>query len=290
MIKLQSLFVALCFILVSSANASQTYSVTPCSSDKNGKIDFSDAPASYGVACNQTPYWQKLGSTWDADNIDQAVGADDATDDGVTWSIWSEDTQSWGEYSNDNVITEGDQVQFRYEFNRISGGSHYYDNLKVWFDTDLSNAGPYDNSAFDDGGDVITDVKWYKEQDSLEIGAYEDQSHSTSTNGLTNKYNSSVTSLVHYEVVSIPMNLDIPLGQETAETWLRARVVCSNSLYFYSDNMTMDATGYQDQGEVEDYKIVIARRSTIPSEVPAPASLAIFAMSLLVISRKKATK
>ena len=80
--------------------------------------------------------------------------------------------------------------------------------------------------------------------------------------------------------------MTIPTNSAIGDIWLRARVVCSTSLGLYSDNMNLIATGYQHQGEVEDYKLtVVARAPAAP--VPEPATLFIFALGLLSLAANR---
>ena len=242
--------------------------------------DYSDAPASYGTACHLTPYWQKLGDGWDSDTAagSQVVGSDDATDDGVVWRVSSDDGQSWSEFGNDVEITQGDQVEFQYTFNRSTSGSHYYDQLKTWFDWDI------DGSFEDD--DVITNIDWHKLYDSdyLEGDAWDDERMwgQGGYNRLYDKNNNGDTQLVYTQ------SIQIPLDAVTGDTWMRARVVCSNSLSHYTSNMTMDSTGFQDQGEVEDYKLTILAKSTPPpTDVPEPSGLILFASAIAFLGSRK---
>lgn len=287
MFKIRDLLSVLLVVCSFASNATGTFSITECSSKFNNQMDFSDAPASYGVACHDTNYWQELGDKWDTDNeqVDpntmlQPVNAEIYTDDGVAWRVSSDNGLTWSDFSTDQEIAQGDKVEFMFEFNRNYEGNHVYDNLKAWFDFEI-------DGEFSNTDDVITDIKWFKEEDSdrLENGVADASNdvasdwHNTRNN---NKLNSADTSLVYIQSV------DIPLDQVIGETWLRARVVCSNSLEHYSENMTMDATGYQHQGEVEDYKItIVARNTTPPSEVPEPSALALFAAGLLFAARKR---
>ena len=248
--------------------------------------DYSDAPASYGTACHLTPYWQRLGDSWDSDTVadSQVEGSDNASDDGVVWRVSSDEGQSWSEYGNDVEITQGDQVEFQYTFNRSETGWHYFDQLKSWFDWDID--GSFDNS------DIVTEINWNKlvDSDKLEGDALSDEQQwgQGGYNGLWSDrvgydvWNNGDTQLVYTQTI------EIPLDAVTGETWMRARVVCSNSLSNYASNMTMDATGFQDQGEVEDYKLTILAKSTPPpTDVPEPTGLVLFASALAFLGSRK---
>ncbi len=88
-------------------------------------FDYTDAPASYGIASNYDPSWQRLGTTWTAESSPIANNGD--VDDGVTWSI------NGGSYGH-NDITVGDQVTFQFVMYKELWGQHNTDYLRAWID------------------------------------------------------------------------------------------------------------------------------------------------------------
>ena len=91
-------------------------------------------------------------------------------------------------------------------------------------------------------------------------------------------YNSNITFANFYKKLTIP--LDAMLG----DTWMRVRLVCENSISQYSANQILDATGYQHQGEVEDYKLTIVAKT---ATVPEPATLFMFALGIFALGAKR---
>ncbi len=138
--------------------------------------------------------------------------------------------------------------------------------MKVWVDWN-------GNKSFEENSsEILFNDKWYKNHDKNDVL----NANTTNSNSDLGTTNNSDTLRVYRTVVDIP--LDAVLG----DTWMRARVVCENSLQYHSENMNLIATGYQHQGEVEDYKLAI-------NHVPEPTTLLVFASALfgLMLNRKK---
>ncbi len=276
--------VLLSFNILSSAQAGETVS---CASWANGNNDFGDASAEYAEACHQTDAWQSLGEAWSADN---GSSANDDSDDGVTWRTSSDGGITWSEYGNES-ITQGDLVEFQFSVNRSIDGNHAYDELKAWVDWDS-------DYSWDNSDEVLIDEVWAKNEtsDGVEDNTYwswwvlqsralselrkSDYQNNTWTdvwNDDLQDYNSAQTHAYFYSQID---TTDIDVGQY----WLRARVVCENSLSQYSDNYALEAWGYQDQGEVEDYLLTITASSkAIVTPIPEPAGLALFALGFGII-------
>lgn len=284
------------FVLLACANDAFAGAAVSCENKGNSSNwDYSDAGNGYGVACHQTDYWQRLGDNWDTDVSGDAdvVGSDDPTDDGVTWRTSSDGGLTWTDFNSTNTVAQGDLVEFRYEFNRINGGWHLYDELKSWIDWDQS-------TSWDNDDEVIENVRWYKDQDSNDQdlwinhygsyyyannhSAYKNfcQNYGYKWNGDAKKCNSNDLSRVYIKQV------EVPLTAALGETWLRARVVCENSLTNYSNGMLLDSTGFHDQGEVEDYAITItAKRPPTSVVVSEPAGIALFSSTLMLLGMRR---
>jgi hypothetical protein len=281
------------------------------SSGSDTAFDYGDAPASYGSACNDTAEWQRLGSKWDTDAPNQTKNADNSTDDGVTWRVKNADG-SWSRWNRGNELTQGQEVEFRFKVTRAIYGTHEYDLLKAWFD--WNGNGVFDNTDFNSGGDTIIESKWYKDQNFSNSGfsdiginknasviadgkpsnndgnqAYNDSFYRDYGRNNTRyywnddlgKYNSRDTTGFFVTKITIPLTATL------GETWLRARVVCENSLTSHSVNDNLLPTGYQHQGETEDYRVTIAAKKVDVSE---PSTLAILAIALLGFANSRRKK
>lgn len=268
-IKIAALFV------IGFSGFSQAGTVISCVDKSNAhkmngyssNYDYGDAPSSYGVACHDTDRWQNLGNDWDVDSATNVVDSDNTTDDGVSWRTSSDGGNTWSDWSSDQVLRQGDQVEFKFEVTRSNDGGHEYDELKAWVDWNQ-------DSNWDNASEVVEQEVWNKNE--APDGTLD--TSSPHYNGDLGTNNSNITFATFYETLNIP--LDAVLG----DTWMRARVVCENSLSQYSVNHVLDATGYQHQGEVEDYKLTVVAKAV---SVPEPSTLFIFALSLIGLAVKR---
>ena len=255
--------------------------------DANTSYDYGDATG-YSEACHATNNWQQLGEnpqqlagdnraannddSWTSETTQNSV---DVGDNGVTWRVQNPVDLSWSAFGNEALIA-GANVEFQFVVTRSNQGNHEFDQLKAWGDWN-------DNGVFDDS-EKIMDQKWYKVANSFadkkmlgnQLGGW---NNDPLVNGGTTDSirNSGITSDI------LTVSYTIPVEAHISETWIRARIICENSL---TDEDRMDevflATGYYHQGEVEDYKVAV-------TSVPEPTTLFVFGSALigLVLSRKK---
>ena len=292
----------LCFSNVSFAG-----SVTSCASAANysdGTKDFGDATTSskggtYGEACHETNAWQQLGSAgangitntmndvnsanegW---NGESSQKSEDTGDNGVSWRV-ADENGVFGAYGQPE-LTLGQTVEFKFDVTRSQKGTHKFDQLRAWVDWNgedgFSNRDMF--HATKSGGERLITEKWYKDKSSNDDknGVYTNNVNTDLSSARRTKYNHSDTTRSYSVTTTIPMDAIV------GDTWMRARIVCENSLTTHASNMNLLATGYHDQGEVEDYKLTINARP--PTPVPEPTTLLVFGTALigLVLSRKKA--
>jgi hypothetical protein len=276
----------LCFSNISFA--SEVISCESKSSNGTATFDYGDADVSnngtvYGSACHDTNRWQQLGWTGDGDlegdtglhsdsdnanagwTGEQSQNAVDQGDNGVRWRI-KDSGANWGR----GELTQGDLVEFFFIVKRSNEGNHKFDQLKAWNDWN-------GNGIFEDSENII-DEKWYKNQDrNGNLNANSGNSNSD----LPTDNNADVWRK-YYSEITVPVNAVI------GDTWMRARVICENSLVSAND-YTLSSTGYYHQGEVEDYKLAINQAFQPAVTVPEPSTLFVFGSALigLVLSRKK---
>jgi hypothetical protein len=288
-----------------------------CSGRDGGNHDYSDAPGTYGVACNNSSgRWQALGpngsgtdtsptgtnagsslndgyklttasKTWTAESgVNSGIDGDMTTingvavdtDNGVHWRTSSDGGITWSDYGNGD-ITQGDTVEYRFGVARSTDGTHEYDRLKVWADWNK-------NEVFDnDASEILYEKDWALHEDSN--GNATDAPNPSEKN---TKLNNDLSNLAGHNVYNssqyysyFTQQVTIPIDALTGDTWLRARIVCENAIterHGYGSS-TMLATGYYNQGETEDYKIKIIAKVV---DVPEPSTLLVFAIGLLGIT------
>ena len=264
--------------------------------DANTSYDYGDATG-YSEACHATNNWQQLGEnpqqlagdnraannddSWTSETSQNSV---DGGDDGVLWRVQNADG-SWTAFGNE-ALTAGANVEFQFVVTRSNQGNHQFDQLKAWGDWNA-------NGVFDDS-EEITDQKWYKVADSFAAGNVAGDANLYGNSGWNNdplvnagNNNSIRNSGITSEILIVP--IQIPTEAIINDTWIRARIICENSLtHADRDNEVFLATGYYHQGEVEDYKVAVNKPSV--TSVPEPTTLFVFGSALigLVLSRKKA--
>jgi hypothetical protein len=321
--KYIKIFIAVLISSISSHVFAATSPITSCNGRDSGNHDYSDAPGTYGVACNNSSgRWQALGpngsgtdtspagtnagsslndgyklttaaKTWTAESgVNSGIDGDMTTidgvavdtDDGVHWRTSSDGGLTWGTYGNGD-ITQGDTVEYRFGVARSTDGTHEYDRLKVWADWNK-------NEVFDnDASEILYEKDWALHEDS-NGNATDAQSNASLNNG---RRNTDLSNVAGHDVYNssqyysyFTQQVIIPIDALTGDTWLRARIVCENAIterHGYGSS-TMLATGYYNQGETEDYKIKIIAKVV---NVPEPSTLLVFAIGLIGITaaRKK---
>ena len=252
------------------------------------------------TACNKTAQWQRLGTAWNADTSARTE-TNTSTDDGVSW-----ETLINGNWETNGELVAGNSVRFVFDVTRSTVGNHKYDELKSWVDWNQ-------DGIWDESEDIINE-RWWKNKDSEgNIQNYHDLSSServynwggsnyrgdgTVNWDLYDNVNSSsyIGSINSVDTTATFTSGIFSIPDTLTEIWLRARVVCENSLQNYSDGMNLLSYGYQDQGEVEDYKLAVKTNGggggggAVP--VPEPSTLFIFAIALFAFasSHRKSIK
>jgi hypothetical protein len=300
-------YLAVTATLLCFSNMSFAGSVTSCAAAagySDGTKDFGDATTdsegkAYVQACHETNAWQQLGSAgangitntmndinsanegWNGESSQKAV---DTGDNGVSWRV-ADENGVFGAYGQPE-LTLGQTVEFKFDVTRSQKGTHKFDQLSAWIDWNGQDG--FHNRKMDhptkSGGERLLTEKWYKDRDinDNKTGAYTTNINTDLSTARKTKYN-HVDTFRSYTVTTT-----IPMDALVGKTWLRARIVCENSLTTHASNMNLLATGYHDQGEVEDYQLTINARPATP--VPEPTTLFVFGTALigLVLSRKKA--
>ena len=273
--------------LLSVSQFSYATSVSSCETRWN---DYGDAPGSYEKnssgamdrACHHTNAWQQLGTSdttlngdtggdrsgvdnsgWTENDHNAVAPNPDSGDNGVQWRVVG--TNTWG----NEALATGQNIEFKFDVLRSDEGNHEFDQLKAW--VDWNGNGTFEN----DRSETLIDTKWYKYSDTVgeNQGIGDEQGSKNSDTGIKN---SGVT------FAEVIVTKQIPYGAAIEDVWLRARIICENSLS-HSDrnNNIFLPTGYYHQGEVEDYKLAI--------NVPEPTTLLVFSSALfgLMLSRRK---
>jgi hypothetical protein len=258
--------------------------------DANTSYDYGDATG-YSEACHATNNWQQLGDnpqqlsgdnraannddSWTSETTQNSV---DVGDDGVSWRVQNPADLSWSAFGNE-PLTAGANVEFQFVVTRSNQGNHEFDQLKAWGDWN-------DNGVFDDSEEIV-DQKWYKVADSFAAGNVAGDANLYGDSGWNNDplVNADFGSIRNSGVTSeiLIVSTQIPVDAVISDTWIRARIICENSLtHTDRNNNVFLATGYYHQGEVEDYKVAV-------TSVPEPTTLFVFGSALigLVLSRKK---
>jgi len=207
--------------------------------------DFGDAPG-YGNASNQNPSWQRLGTAWDAE---AGPLANDLSDDGVSWSIDGGLT-----YGHD-YIDVGTSVIFKFEMYKELWGTHDYDALKAWIDTDMDN-------TFEASELVISD-QWNFASENPSMYSYSDNPLAVDEWGNSLYYADSTTTF--YTTVTF---------NNPGDYWMRARVVCDDDLGV-GGMANLTPYGGFFQGETEDWNINV---------VPEPGIITMLFASLFSLA------
>ena len=292
--------VLLGFSNLTFATNGTTTKVVDCSTITNS-VDYGNATGQAASACHDTPYWQRLGKTWNSDTT-QAEETNLSTNDGVSWVTSADGGTTW---VDNGELTSGGLVKFQFDVTRATTGNHKYDLLKSWVDWNQ-------DGSWDESEDIIT-KKWWKNENSegvattnsvggtlntnWDLTKWEDLGTEGSTNRDNNQWNSQwnsgngrwenrIYNSNDTEATFFSEIIAIPVLDTLKDIWMRARVVCENSLESYSDGMNLIATGYQHQGEVEDYKLAVAKTSD-PIGVPEPSTLLIFSIGLFTLAARR---
>jgi hypothetical protein len=175
----------------------------------------------------------------------QRLGNSSLINDGVAWSI--DNRKTWG---TDAVMHQGTTVTFRFDFQRTDDGIHTYDQLKSWIDWN-------GDKDWDDAGEQIIAVKWWQWDQDLETRP-ENFSNTRRNNG------EDVNLIQKYFYAQMV----VPTWASLGETWIRTRVHCNHVSF---ENTT--AYGELNQGEVEDYRVIIAS--------PEPSTFILLGVGLL---------
>ena len=270
---------AIALLALVSSHSAFSGSISNCT---GGSGDYSDAPSSYGTACHDTNRWQQLGTSngslygdsigindnnnvgWTSESSPNAV---DAGDNGVSWST-SSDGITWSSFNQSNDLVQGEFVKFQVDVTRSQEGNHKYDEYKLWLD--WFGTGTFNES------DVVMNDSWMKDEDSSGV-AFTGTLASNFYNTDLGTYNSPDEFGSFFSSA-----IQVPINSILGELWMRARVICENSLNFGNDYQML-ATGYYHQGEVEDYAM------NIVNKVSEPSTAILFSTVLLglMVRRKK---
>mgnify|MGYP000264605122 CR=1 FL=1 len=280
------------FLGFSNLSLATISNVVDCSTRTN-TVDYGNATNQGSSACHDTPYWQRLGSTWNSDNPATSE-TNLSTNDGVSWVTSSDGGSTW---VDNGELTSGGLVKFQFDVTRATTGNHKYDLLKSWVDWNQDGVWTEDETIITEtwwknessegvvatSGNVNNDLSTWSDLGTPQgLGSQNSTGNSWSNGAWVNDiYNSADTTATYFSDI-----IAIPVLDTLAEIWLRARVVCENSLSKYADNMNLISIGYQDQGEVEDYRLTVANKP-VPVVVPEPSTLFIFALGLLTLATRR---
>jgi hypothetical protein len=248
-----------------------------------GSGDYSDAPASYGVACHDTNRWQQFGDAeaslpgdyiniddfnnpeWSAESAPLAI---DSGDGGVSWAT-SNDGVNWGPFGRSDDLVRGEFVKFKVDIQRSDEGNHQFDEYKLWLD--WFGAGSFDDS------DVVMNGRWFKDQDTQSnvyngVRTHNYFNHDLNTFNSPEQFGSFFSQMIQ-----------VPLTAMLGEVWMRARVTCENSFNHWNQ-FALHATGYYHQGEVEDYALRIVQHVSAPM---GAGLLAIGVVGAMLLRRRR---
>jgi len=295
--QIQIVAASILFLSFSQLSFATSTNVVACST-KSGSYDYGNATGQESSACHSTDQWQKLGKNWDKESSDNAMELTPSTNDGVTWRT-STDGINWTDYSNTSQLTSGGYVQFQFEVTRSIVGNHKYDQLESWID--WNQDGDWDDRKYrnqNQNRERIIAEKWWKHKDSdgnvqksrnldpsKVIDNYNFRKDGTKNWDLSDSRGETIYNSQDTTAMFTTNEMQIPIFDTLTQVWLRARIVCENSLEHHSDGMNLIATGFQDQGEVEDYRLTIAKKP--PAVVPEPSTLFIFAISLFALGAQR---
>lgn len=297
------------------ASAGPVSCATAAQWNGNSQLDYGNATGQETSACHTTDRWQKLGSDWNKETSSEALNTpDSASNDGVSWVTSNDGGVTW--VQNGKLTSEG-LVKFQFDVTRSTDGNHKYDLLESWIDWNQDGIWTEDETIISEkwwknlnSDDTVTTSTANKNNDlstwknlgsglasdtskNITPNTWVDTSYNTPNNSSTNNnqghWTNDIFNSTDTERRYTTEQMNIPIFATLEDIWLRARIVCENSLEHYTDNMNLLATGFQDQGEVEDYKLAIAKKPKPPVEVPEPSTLFIFAIGLIAFSihRKK---
>lgn len=216
----------------------------------------------------------KLSNSYKSYTQESSAKDVDEGDNGVMWRTKNEDG-TWSDWTNSGTMYRGQEAQFKFSMWRAQEGNHGYDKLKAWID--WSGKDGFNNDA--SGDELLIDKNWYKNHNASD--RWDTSSHYW--NSATRTRNSS--DLFREYIVT----KTVPMFAALGDIWMRARVTCSHSLAKYSKNFDLLPWGYQDQGEVEDFKLTIASRTQPVTPVPEPSTLIFFTALLGVMLRNRGT-
>jgi len=218
---------------------------------------ISTAPASFGTATHKNPNWQMLGPN------------NSPVNNGVVWSL--DNGLTWG---NTSHIQVGQTVKFKIEVRKHLWGTHAYDQLGVWIDTDL-------NGNF--SGNLVYQDRWnFKAELNAQVPAHWNITYTDTPNQWYWNPTQNRTMSRHTADSSRYFTFDQTFNN-AGTTWFRSRVVCNFDLEDQARNNPLlgtqiQATGNYYQGEVEDYKFIVEET------IPEPSTLGLLGLGLISLA------